>query len=48
MNLMHLSRHRWQFALTFPTDVRLPKEELADAVNPSRTVPGEILQGPAR
>jgi CRP/FNR family transcriptional regulator, cyclic AMP receptor protein len=42
--LMRLSGHRPDLVPTFPRDVQLSQEELADAVNLSRTVLGEILQ----
>lgn len=42
--LMRLSGHRQGFVPTLPRDVRLSQEELADAVNLSRSVLVEILQ----
>jgi CRP-like cAMP-binding protein len=46
--LMRLSGHRTELVPTLPRDVHLSQEELADAVNLSRTVLGEILQDLAR
>jgi CRP-like cAMP-binding protein len=42
--LMRLSGHRPDLVPSVPREVRLSQEELADAVNLSRTVLGEILQ----